>query len=149
MFRRSLLWSLVLITMMGCASKSDESGQEVRVDSVPLPLDKSSTDTGRPFCLHVRFENRAYLAYSNSHSKAWITDGRCDSAGPRRSVESMRLIWTYDTADNTSSRSCFAMDNCQFNERNIVVQRQLQCAAASAKDGQQAAVLSTNPALCR
>lgn len=89
------------------------------------------------------------MAYSDSRTEAWITDGLCGSTGgARRPVESLRLSWRNDWYDTQTNRQCLQTDSCRMNDQNVIEGRNIRCASAQARDGNQAAFLTTDHAVC-
>jgi hypothetical protein len=144
----TLLGSLLFALTAGCALRPPASSEELTIDSVALSQELAQGVTAAPFCLHLRYANVFYIAYSDTRTEAWVTDGRCASNGARREVEGLRLSWLHDWKDTRVTRQCLHTDTCRINEQHIVEGRNIRCAAAQARDGNQTAFASTNQAAC-
>lgn len=118
------------------------------VDSVSLRTDLAQGVTGQPFCLHLRYSNEFYVAYSDSRTEAWVTEGSCASNGARRPVEGLRVSWWNDWYDTQRNRQCLRTDSCRMNDQNLVEGRNIRCASAQARDGNQSAFITTDQTVC-
>jgi hypothetical protein len=136
-------------TLAGCTLRPPESGEEHMIDSVTLTPELAQGITAKPFCLHLRYSNEFYVAYSDSRTEAWVTDGRCDSApADKRRVDGIRLSWWNDWYDTQTNRQCLNTDGCRMNDQNVVEGRNIRCASAQARDGNQTAFVTTDHAVC-
>lgn len=138
-----------LLSFTACTLRPPASSEELMIDSVTLTPDLAQGVTGKPFCLHLRYSNEFYVAYSDSRTEAWITDGQCsETGGARRPVESLRLSWRNDWYDTQTNRQCLQTDTCRMNDQNVIEGRNIRCASAQARDGNQTAFLTTDHAVC-
>lgn len=150
---RPLLPTLTLAALAcalaACTLRPPESSEELMVDSVTLTPELAQGITAKPFCLHLRYSNEFYVAYSDSRTEAWVTEGRCDSAkADKRRVDGIRLSWWNDWYDTQTNRQCLDTDACRMNDQNVVEGRNIRCASAQARDGNQTAFLTTDNAVC-
>lgn len=119
------------------------------VDSVSLSPELARGVVATPFCLHLRYSNEFYVAYSDSRTEAWTTEGHCgDEKATRRPVETLRLSWWNDWYDTQTNRQCLQTDACRMNDQNVVEGRNIKCASAQARDGNQTAFITTNQSVC-
>jgi hypothetical protein len=134
--------------LSGCVLRPPQSGEETMVDSqMPGELVGAGL-TGKAFCLHLRYHNHFFPAYSDSRTETWVTDGSCASKGAGRPVGSLRLSWWYDWQDTQTSRQCLKAERCSVAEQNIVLSRNVRCAAAQASDGPHTAFITTDANVC-
>ncbi|TAK85761.1 MAG: hypothetical protein EPO09_20075 [Aquabacterium sp.] len=150
---RSFLFLLTTAALAGaltaCTLRPPESSEELMVDSMTLTPELAQGITAKPFCLHLRYSNEFYVAYSDSRTEAWITEGRCDSAkADKRRVDGIRLSWWNDWYDTQTNRQCLDTDACRMNDQNVVEGRNIRCASAQARDGNQTAFITTDHAVC-
>lgn len=148
--RPALALSMVCLTALGaCTLRPPSSSEELMVDSTSLSPELAQGVVAKPFCLHLRYANDFYVAYSDSRTEAWVTEGRCDDAqATKRAVERLRVSWWNDWYDTQSNRQCTQTDACRMNDQNVVEGRNIRCASAQAHDGNQIAFLTTNQAVC-
>lgn len=139
---------LILSSLGACALRPPSSSEEHMIDSVSLRPDLAQGVTSPPFCLHLRYHNQFLLAYSDTRTESWITDGSCASKGARRVVETIRLSWRHDWHDKQASRLCLQSDGCRINEQHVVAGRNIHCASTQARDGNQTAFVTTDHAAC-
>ncbi len=150
---RPLLPTLTLAALAcaltACTLRPPESSEELMVDSVTLAPELAQGIVAKPFCLHLRYSNEFYVAYSDSRTEAWVTEGRCDSAkADKRRVDGIRLSWWNDWYDTQTNRQCLDADACRMNDQNVVEGRNIRCASAQARDGNQTAFLTTDHTVC-
>ncbi len=136
------------LMLAGCMLRPLHSGKETQIDSIISAKDVAVGIAAKPFCLHVRFRNHFFPAYSDDLAEAWVTDGTCASKGPPRAVSVMRLSWWYDWKDTQSNRQCMATDRCSAPEEHVLVGLNIHCVAAHAVDGPNSAFITTNQAVC-
>jgi hypothetical protein len=135
--------------LSACTLRPAKSTQEHMVDSVTLAPNLAQGVTAKPFCLHLRYSNEFYVAYSDSRTQAWVTEGRCDSSTvAKRRVDGVRLSWRNDWYDTQTHRQCLDTDACRMNDQNVVEGRNIRCASAQARDGNQTAFITTDQAVC-
>lgn len=136
-------------SLAACTLRPPVSSQELMIDSVTLDPALAQGVTAKPFCLHLRYSNEFYVAYSDSRTEAWITEGACsDPNGAKRAVEGLRLSWWNDWYDTQTNRQCLQTDACRMNDQNVIEGRNIKCASAQARDGNQTAFLTTDHAAC-
>jgi hypothetical protein len=146
--RSAILFALLTTSLAACTLRPPESSEELMIDSVSLTPELAQGVTSKPFCLHLLYSNAFYVAYSDSRTEAWSTDGTCASNGARRAIEGLRLSWWNDWHDTQTNRQCLNTDGCRMNEQNVVEGRNIRCASAQARDGNQTAFLTTDQAVC-
>lgn len=147
---RLLLVTLGLPTLLAaCTLRPPASAEELMVDSVTLSPALAQGVVAKPFCLHLRYSNDFYVLYSDNRTEAWITDGPCsDAQGARRRVAHIRLSWWHDWYDTQSNRQCLDHDICRMNDTQVIEGRNIRCASAQARDGNQTAFLTTDHTRC-
>jgi hypothetical protein len=152
--------------LSACVLRPPQSSEEATVDSV-IPGDAVGAGvTGRPFCLHLRYRNHFFSAYSDSRVEAWVTDGSCAapvnvptsaaasapaSAPPppaKRQVGTIRIGWWYDWEDHQKNRQCLVTDHCEIDAQNVILGRNIRCAVAQVADGPYTAFITTDAAVC-
>jgi hypothetical protein len=143
-----LLAGGVLAALSGCALRPPQSAQETQIDSVMPGAMVGAGIVGKPFCLHLRYRNHFWPAYSDAQAEAWISEGSCASKGPARPVSALRLSWWYDWQDTQSNRQCLNTDRCRMDEQTLLVGRNIRCAAAHASDGPHTAYITTDEVVC-
>jgi len=142
--------SIALLTLLcACTLRPPMSSEEHMIDSVSLTPEIAQGVIATPFCLHLRYNNQFFVAYSDNRTEAWVTDGACATPGARRPVDSVRLSWRYDWYDTQQTRQCMQTDGCRIDEQNVVEGRNVRCAAAQARAGNQTAFVTTDQAFCR
>jgi hypothetical protein len=148
--RRALaaLCVVALATLNGCTLRPLWQQHETQIDSVTLSDAATAGVGGRPFCLHLRHSNQFFVAYSQNLVEAWVTDGRCADKGPERAVDGIRLNWRADLRDSQEGRQCMQTERCTHTEKNVVEGKFFRCATAAARQGNQAAYISTDEARC-
>lgn len=148
--RTSLTWSLVTLStvLAACTLRPPMSSEEHMVDSASLSPELAQGVVATPFCLHLRYSNQFFVAYSDARTEAWITDGTCATNGARRAVDSLRLSWRDDWYDTQNTRQCLQTDACRINEQNVIEGHNVRCASAQARAGNQTAFVSTDQARC-
>lgn len=135
--------------LAACTLRPPSSSEELMIDSVTLAEPLAQGVTAKPFCLHLRYTNEFYVAYSDSRTEAWVTEGPCsDANAAKRSVEGLRLSWWNDWYDTQTNRQCLQTDACRMNDQNVIEGRNIKCASAQARDGNQTAFLTTDHAVC-
>ncbi|RTL26711.1 MAG: hypothetical protein EKK47_20655 [Burkholderiales bacterium] len=140
---------LAAAALTACTLRPPASSEEMMIDSVSLSPELARGVVAKPFCLHLRYSNEFYVAYSDSRTEAWTTEGQCgDEKATRRLVESLRLSWWNDWYDTQTNRQCLQTDACRMNDQNVVEGRNIKCASAQARDGNQTAFITTNQAVC-
>ncbi len=154
----------------GCVLRPPQSSEETMVDSVIPGEAVGAGVTGRPFCLHLRYRNHFFSAYSDSRVEAWVTDGRCTppavvtavaasspasaavaptvAAPAKRQVGSIRIGWWYDWEDHQKNRQCLATDRCDVDAQNVILGRNIRCAVAQVADGPYTAFITTDVTVC-
>lgn len=146
-------WGVVLSTILSallsaCTLRPPLSGEERTIDSVTLAPDLVQGAVAQPFCLHLSYHNTFFVVGSDNRTEAWITDGPCATPGPKRAVESLRLSWWNDWYDSQQTRQCLQSDVCSVNDQNAVEGRNIRCASAQARQGNQTAFITTDQAVC-
>lgn len=145
----ALLCATSLVACLnGCTLRPVERTEEMAIDSSALGPELSQAQATAPFCLHLRYGNTFAVAYSHNRREAWVTDGSCASKGAPRVVEALRVNWKLDWYDTQHTRACMGSDRCAIEERNIIEGRNIGCASAAARVGNQTAFLSTDTARC-
>jgi len=170
--------ALACALLSACVLRPPQSSEETMVDSV-IPGDAVGAGvTGRPFCLHLRYRNHFFSAYSDSRVEAWISDGSCTAsanmpasasaeassaasapASPlaraasatlpaKRQVGTLRIGWWYDWEDHQKNRQCLATDRCDIDAQNLILGRNIRCAVAQATDGAYTAFVTTDVTGC-
>jgi len=146
----ALLAALLATALLSaCALPWPYSQAEVAVDSVTLAPELAQSVTAPPFCLHLRYDNAYFAIASESSAEAWITEGRCADAGPARQVDTLRVSWRHDYQDAQGTRQCLDTDRCRNHDQHIVDGRNIRCASAQARQGNQTAFVTTDHAACR
>jgi hypothetical protein len=131
-----------------CALREPYNHDERAVDSVSLaPALAQGLETA-PFCLHLRYDNAFFAVASESRTEAWITEGSCGQAGAKRQVETLRISWRHDFYDHQLTRQCLDTDRCLNNDQHVVEGRNIRCASAQARQGNQTAFVTTDQAVC-
>lgn len=136
------------LSLGGCTLRPFSQQQETQIDSVTLSDAATAGVGGRPFCLHLRHGNQFFVAYSQNRVEAWVTDGRCADKGPERAVDAIRLNWRADLRDSQEGRQCMQTERCTHTENNVVEGRFFRCATAAARQGNQAAYISSDEVRC-
>ena len=136
------------LSLGGCTLRPFTQQHETQIDSVTLSDAATAGVGGRPFCLHLRHGNQFYVAYSQNRVEAWVTDGRCADKGPERAVDAIRLNWRADLRDSQDGRQCMQTERCTHTENNVVEGRFFRCATAAARQGNQAAYISSDEVRC-
>jgi len=134
--------------LSACTLRPPVSGEERAIDSATLSPDLAQGLVSAPFCLHVRYHNAFFVAMSDTRADAWVTEGACATAGARRQVDAVRLSWRHDWYPTQNTRQCLNTDNCSNNDANVIEGRNIRCASAQARHGNQTAFISTDQALC-
>lgn len=134
--------------MSACALPEPYSSEERAVDSITLAPALAQGVEAAPFCLHLRFNNAYFAVASESRTEAWVTDGRCNEAGASRDVESLRISWRHDFQDAQATRQCLHAARCLANELRAVEGRNIRCASAQARHGNQTAFITTDQSRC-
>lgn len=137
---------LAVSLMFGCTPQAP-STQVTKIESSTLPSPAEAGVLANPFCLHVKYQNNYYSLYSENYAEGWVTDGRCDVDGPRRSVQSIVLAWRYK-GESLSSKQCSSADFCSFSERNYGIGKTIECSSSRARDGNQSAHATTDHVSC-
>jgi hypothetical protein len=145
---RRLALILSLAALGGCVLRPPQSSEETMVDSLMPGELVGAGLVGKPFCLHLRYRNHFFPAYSDSRAETWVTEGSCASKGPGRPVGTLRLSWWYDWQDAQTSHQCLQAERCSMDEQNIVLSRNVRCAAAQATDGPHTAFITTDANVC-
>jgi hypothetical protein len=153
--------------LSACVLRPPQSSEETMVDSV-IPGDAVGAGiTGKPFCLHLRYRNHFFSAYSDSRVEAWVTDGSCTPPPPvaatspasaavastalapaKRQVGTLRIGWWYDWEDHQKNRQCMATDHCEVDAQNVILGRHIRCAVAQVADGPYTAFVTTDITVC-
>lgn len=134
--------------LCACTLRPPVSGEERAIDSTPLPAELMQGLLEKPFCLHIRYHNAFFVAMSDTRVEAWVTDGTCATAGARRQVDALRLSWRNDWYDTQNTRQCLQTDICSVNDANVIEGRNIRCASAQARHGDQMAFISTDQTVC-
>lgn len=146
--RHGLLICMV-VALTACTVRPPVSSEEKMVDSISTTQGPVSGPPAAPFCLHVRYANTFWAAYSTNQAEAWVTAGKCADKGTEaRPVPHLRLTWHNDWYDKRESRSCPSTDRCVNSERNVLEGHNIHCVAASAQDGDQTAFVTTDLVQC-
>jgi hypothetical protein len=130
----------------GCSTRAPTLG-EIEIDSTSTSTPESALNGG-PFCLHIKYKNNWYYYYSENYAEASITDGACASPGSARQIEHIGLGWRYK-GESESNKQCASTSICTFSERNYGVAKEINCVAASARDGNWSAHASTDHVACQ
>lgn len=143
------LWKLgfsliVGLAVAGCATQAP-TFKEVRTQSARTS--EVGAAAGGPFCLHVKYHNNWYYAYSENYAEAWVTDGACEAGGPRRAVQALSMNYRYK-GEGLGGKNCPGADSCSFSERNYGIAKEIECASGSASDSGWGAHYSTDPIGC-
>jgi hypothetical protein len=146
--QRPLVIALLYGALAGCTVLQPQSAEELKVDSLTLRGELTRGVVAAPFCLHLRYTNAFWVAYSDAVTEAWVTDGSCASQGARRAVDAVRLGWWQDGDTVQLNRQCLRAEGCRVSEQNLVVGRHIRCASAVAQEGNQTAFLTTNHNAC-
>jgi hypothetical protein len=141
--------SAAALLLSACALREPYSSEERHVDSVTLAPALSQGIEAAPFCLHLRYNNAFFAVASESRTEAWITDGPCAQSGAQRQVEALRISWRHDFHDSQMTRQCLDIDRCVSNEQHVIEGRNIHCASAQARQGNQTAFVTTDQANCR
>ena len=144
----ALLIAALAILLTACTLRPPQSGEERMIDSVALSPELSQGVVATPFCLHLRYSNKFFVIYSDTHSEAWVTDGTCATNGARRSVEGLRLSWWNDWHHAHEHRQCDGVDTCRVSAQNVVEGQNIRCASAQARDRNQTAFITTDQTVC-
>lgn len=139
----------LLSLLAACTLRPPMSSETHMVDSVSLTPEIAQGVLAAPFCLHLRYNNQFFVAYSDNRVDAWVTDGACATQGARRTVDSVRLSWRHDWYDTQQTRQCIQTDGCRIDDQNVIEGRNVRCASAQARAGNQTAFVTTDQALCR
>ena len=134
-----------IVALSGCAVQRPLSG-EARVESSLLAT-ASAEGAPAPFCLHLRWGNRFYGAYSGNTAEAWVSEGPCAADGAARSVESISLGWRYRW-DAPQTQICAPASQCRLDAHHIVLGKVFECLRVQVRDGAQQAFFSTDQAAC-
>lgn len=134
--------------LTGCTLRPMHQQSEMQIDSVTMSQEATAGVSGTPFCLHLRHDNEFFVAYSRNKVEAWVTDGRCTDNGPERAVDAIRLNWRADLRDSQEGRQCMQTSRCTHVENNVIEGKFLRCATAAARQGNQAAYISSDEARC-
>src|SRR6218665_357502 len=144
----AVLLGLGGVGLTGCTLRPMHQQSEVQIDSVTMSLEATAGVTGTPFCLHLRHDNEFFVAYSRNKAEARVTDGRGTDNGPERSVDGIRLNWRADFRDSQEGRQCMQTGRCTHTENNVLEGKFFRCATAAARQGNQAAYISSDEARC-
>lgn len=134
--------------LTGCTVRPMHQQREMQIDSVTLSVEATAGVSGTPFCLHLRHNNEFFVAYSRNQVEAWVTDGRCTDNGPERAVDAIRLNWRADLRDSQEGRQCMQTGRCTHTENNVIEGKFFRCVTAAARQGNQAAYISSDEARC-
>lgn len=147
--RRAIATLLCLwLPLSGCTVRPPLGAQEVEVDSVTLEPQHTGGVGGSPFCLHLRQAHTFLVGYSANRIEAWVSDGSCASKGARRVVDAVRLHWRTEWPEANNARQCMAADGCSVSAHDIVIGQFVQCATATARQGNQTAFISNDTIRC-
>ena len=144
----ALVLGISVLSLGGCTLRPMHQEHETKIDSVALSTSATAGVGGTPFCLHLRHGNGFFVAYSRNRVEAWVTDGRCADEGPLRAVDAIRLNWRADFRDSQEGRQCMQTERCAHTEDNVVEGKFFRCATAAARQGNQAAYISSDEARC-
>jgi hypothetical protein len=139
---------LVALLLSACAVRPIVSGEEHKVDSTALTPDLTQGVSSAPFCLHLHHQNTFLAVHSDNLVEAWITEGSCQNAGKPMAVDAIRVTLRYDWYDTQTTRQCLQSERCVFHEKHLVEGRNIRCASAQARQGNQTAFITTDQALC-
>jgi hypothetical protein len=141
--------ALALATALSaCTLRPPVSGEERAIDSATLTPELAQGVVAAPFCLHVRYHNAFFVAISDTRADAWVTDGSCATEGARRPVDAVRVTWRNDWYDTQDTRQCMQTDFCSVNDANVAPGRNIRCASAQARHGNQVAFITTDQGIC-
>lgn len=135
-------------SLQGCALREPYSSEERAIDSVTLAPTLAQGVETAPFCLHLRYNNAFFAVASESRTEAWVTEGRCSESGRQRQVDFLRISWRHDFQDARATRQCADTDRCIANEQHVIEGRNIRCASAQARHGNQTAFVTTDQAVC-
>jgi len=135
-------------SLSGCTVRPMHQQLEMQVDSVTLGIEATAGVGGTPFCLHLRHNNEFFVAYSRNQIEAWVTDGRCTDNGPERTVDAIRVNWRADLRDSQEGRQCMQTGRCTHTENNVIEGKFFRCVTAAARQGNQAAYISSDEVRC-
>ena len=140
---------LALIVFFGCYIQNSTTQAKGELTEIIVNTKKAlASVTQNTFCLHVRYSNNFYYLYSENYAEGWVTEGDCNTDGPRRSVENIGLGWHYK-GEGQSNKQCSGSDSCSFSERNYGIGKTIECVVAAAHDGNLSAYNTTDPIGCR
>lgn len=144
------LFAVALAAMLSaCTLRPPVSGEERAIDSTALaPELVQGVAAAAPFCLHVRYHNAFFVVMSDTRVDAWVTEGACATAGARRQVDAVRVSWRNDWYDTQDTHQCTQSDVCSVNDANLIAGRNIRCASAHARHGNQVAFISTDQSAC-
>lgn len=143
--KKNLLISIAIITLLGCSAQRQTKEKEINADSTTILGAEVSANS---FCLHVKFHSNDYFFYQENYAEGWITDGKCSTNGPRRSVQSINLRWHY-TDNHKDSKQCYNTEMCAVDDRRYNWRKVMDCSAATANDGGWTATASTDRSKCQ
>jgi hypothetical protein len=145
----ALLMTASALLLTACALPQPYSSEERAVDSVTLAPTIAQGVEAAPFCLHLRYNNAYFAVASESRTEAWITEGTCSQTGAARKVDTLRISWRHDFYDSQMTRQCVDTDRCVANLQHVLEGRNIACASAQARQGNQTAHITTDQAACR
>ena len=144
----SAAMAIAAALLSACALPEPYSEAEVAVDSVTLATELAQGVEAAPFCLHLRYDNAYFGVASESSAEAWVTEGSCKEPGARRQVDNVRVSWRHDYQDIQATRQCVDTDRCRNHDQHIIEGRNIRCASAQARQGNQTAFVTTDQAYC-
>lgn len=140
--------ALAVLMLPACALREPYSSEQRAIDSVTLSPPLAQGVEAAPFCLHLRYNNAFFAIASESRTEAWVTDGPCHTPGAKRVVDTLRVSWRHDFQDARGTRQCHDTDTCIANEQHVIEGRNIRCASAHARHGNQTAFVTTDQAIC-
>lgn len=144
---KSIILITIFSTLLFACSPQQSTSRELKIQSSSLSSNAQVKLSTSPFCLHVKFNNNYLYLYSENYAEGWVTDGACEADGSKRAVENIGIGWRYK-GEGQSNNQCANSESCSFSERNYGIGKTIECAASSAKDGNQSAHVTTDGTAC-
>lgn len=134
-----------ILFVSGCANQMP-STKEQKVQGTSVAGIERNLSSNQ-FCLHVKYSNNYFYFYSENYAEGWVTDGSCNAEGGRRPVAITAVGYRYK-GEPLQGLTCRNSADCSFSERNYGMGKTIECASASAQDGNLSARVSTDPISC-